>query len=145
MNSINISSNERSISSSRTTSNPAHSINAQAALDSKLSALQKAQRIAAKTEHLPDGRIRYYTEEIPSRTFGPTRGGSYVTEHNQRTGQVRSWYACYDHSGNVNRVHPNTLDGQELYSQHYPPTKSELESFMKNLEDQSNVYKNTIW
>jgi hypothetical protein len=82
---------------------------------------------------LPDGRIRYYTEETFSTNPGPTRGYSYVTEHNQNTGQIRSWMECYDHSGNVNRVHPKMLDGQVLKGQHYPPTKSELEYFSKHL------------
>ena len=64
-------------------------------------------------------------------TPGPTRGGLHVTEHNPDTGQVRGWYECYDQAGNVNRVHPKSLNGQDLIAQHYPPTKAELESFQK--------------
>jgi hypothetical protein len=32
---------------------------------------------------------------------------------------------------NVNRVHPKMIDGQDIISQHYPPTKVELESWFK--------------
>ena len=66
-----------------------------------------------------------------SKTPGPTRGGLHVTEHNPSTGQVRSWQECYDQEGNVNRVHPKSLNGQDLIGQHYPPTRSELELFKK--------------
>ncbi len=59
------------------------------------------------------------------------RGASFVTEYNPTTGQVRSWQECYDQAGNVNRVHPKSLNGQDLIGQHYPPTKAELESFRK--------------
>jgi len=67
-----------------------------------------------------------------SATPGPTRGSSYVTEYNPNTGQVRSWQECYDQAGSVNRVHPKSLNGQDLIGQHYPPTKAELEFFEKN-------------
>ena len=40
-------------------------------------------------------------------------------------------YECYDHVGNINRVHPKMIDGCELISQHYPATQSEIETFMK--------------
>ena len=72
-----------------------------------------------------------YTEETFSIKPGPTRGSSFVTEHNTNTGQVRSWMECYDHAGNVNRVHPKTIDGQDLVAQHYPPTQTETQSFAK--------------
>ena len=49
-------------------------VNAQAALRAKLSGLQKAQQNAATTRTLPDGRVRYYTQEVPARTEGPTKG-----------------------------------------------------------------------
>ena len=91
-----------------------------------MSALEGAQRDAVKIEKLSDGRIRYYDIERPARTVGPTRGSSFVTEHNPKTGQVRQWNETYDQSGNVNRVHPKTLDGQDLRAKHYPPTKSEI-------------------
>jgi filamentous hemagglutinin len=91
--------------------------------------LQKAQTISQRIEKLPDGRIRYYTKEIPSKTLGRTKGASHVTEFNPETGQVRSWQECYDQMGNVNRVHPKNIDGQDLISQHYPPTKTEKELF----------------
>ena len=96
-----------------------------------MSALQKAQKIATKTEQLPDGRIRYYNQERPSIKPGPTRSSSYVTEYNPNTGQVRSWIESYDHAGNVNRIHPKMLDGQDLTAQHYPATKAELEAWAK--------------
>lgn len=63
--------------------------------------------------------------------MGPTRGSSYVTEYNSNTGQVRSWIENYKHDGGVNRVHPKTIDGQNLVAQHYPPTQAELKSFTK--------------
>jgi hypothetical protein len=105
--------------------------NAHVSINNKLDALEKAQARAIKTENLPDGRIRYYTKETFSITPGPTRGSSYITEYNPNTGQIRSWMECYDHAGNVNRVHPKMLDGQKLEAQHYPPTQSELKSFSK--------------
>ncbi|QOL20185.1 hypothetical protein [Candidatus Bodocaedibacter vickermanii] len=109
----------------------ANSANAQAALNQKMSALEKAANLAERTETLPDGRIRYYAQERLSSTPGATRGASFVTEFNPKTGQVRSWNECYDHSGNVNRVHPKGIDGQTLKAPHYPMTKSELEKFLK--------------
>ncbi|MGL6035905.1 MAG: hypothetical protein ACRC0B_01870 [Legionella sp.] len=51
------------------------------------------------------------------------------TEHNTRTGQVRTWAESYDHQGNVNRVHPKTINGQYLRAQHYPPTGAEKRGF----------------
>ena len=60
----------------------AASPNAQANLDKKLRGLEDAYKRAVKVYHLPDGRVRYYTKESPSVTPGPTRGASYVTEHN---------------------------------------------------------------
>lgn len=99
---------------------------AAAALRSKLSALENAQQTAARTRTLPDGRIRYYGAETAARTPGPTRGASYVTEHNPSTGQVRSWMESYDQAGNVTRVHPKMIDGQPVNLPHYPPTGKEL-------------------
>ena len=80
-------------------------------------------------ETFEDGRIRYYTAERASRTQGPTRGTCHVTEYNTRTGQVRTWAESYDHQGNVNRVHPKTINGQYLRAQHYPPTGAEKRGF----------------
>jgi filamentous hemagglutinin len=79
-----------------------------------------------RRRELPDGRIRYYSKEVPASKPGPTRGASLVTEVNPKTGQSRTWYENYDQSGNVNRVHPKTINGQVVNSQHYPPTGSEL-------------------
>ncbi len=110
-------------------SSEAASINAQAALRAKLSGLQKAQQTAAVTKTLPDGRIRYYTQEVPARTEGATRGASFATEYNPATGSTRQWMESYDHSGNVIRVHPKSINGQPISAQHYPPTGAELESW----------------
>jgi filamentous hemagglutinin len=99
--------------------------NAQAALSSKLRQLEKAQREAAKTRELPDGRVRYYSAERLASKPGPTRGNSYVVEHNPSTGQVKSWMESYDHKGNVTRSHPKSMDGQTLKSQHFPLTGKE--------------------
>ena len=101
-------------------------MNAQAALNQKLRALQDAQKKSVKTEEFADGRIRYYEKERLSKTPGPTRGSSHVTEFNPQTGQVRSWSECYDHQGNINRIHPKMIDGQQVHGQHYPPTKAEV-------------------
>lgn len=128
-----------SSSKSRVTSQPqatssshnASSVNAQVNLSKKLSALETAQKNAVKTESFSDGRIRYYTKERPATKIGPTRGSSYVTEYNPDTGQIRSWIENYSHDGNVNRVHPKMLNGQDLEAQHYPPTQTELNSFTK--------------
>lgn len=109
----------------------ANNINAQDALIRKLNALEDAPKMAVRIREFADGRVRYYKAEKLSVKHGPTRGASYVTEHNRKTGQVRSWLECYDHQGNVNRVHPKMLDGQDLLAQHYPPTKAEIEAFFK--------------
>ncbi|WP_305397175.1 hypothetical protein [Vibrio penaeicida] len=107
-------------------SNGAGNVNAQSALRAKLSGLEKAQQNAATTRQLPDGRVRYYTKEVKARSEGPTRGASFVTEHNPKNGNVRQWMESYDHSGQVNRVHPKSINGQTVNSQHYPPTAKEL-------------------
>lgn len=107
----------------------ATSANAQAALRAKLSGLQKAQETAAVTKTLPDGRIRYYTQEVPARTEGPTRGASFVTEFDPKTGSTRQWMESYDHSGEVIRVHPKSINGQSVDAQHYPPTGAELKNW----------------
>ena len=96
-----------------------------------MSALEGAQKDAVKINHLPDGRIRYYDAERDARKPGLTRGSSFVTEHNLKTGQVRQWNESYDQCGNVNRIHPKTLDGQDVRAQHYPPTKSETEQLSR--------------
>ena len=102
-------------------------INSAEALNSKLSAIQKAQSTATKIEHMLDGRIRYYLKETPSRTLGATRGASYVTEYNPSTGNVRSSdRMSHDHVGNVVRIHPKMMNGQYLNSPHFPPTAREL-------------------
>ncbi|ANF86561.1 Hemagglutinin [Pseudomonas antarctica] len=107
----------------------ATSANAQAALRAKLSGLQKAQETAAVTRTLPDGRIRYYTQEVPARTEGPTRGASFATEFDPKTGSTRQWMESYDHAGEVIRVHPKSINGQTVDAQHYPPTGAELKSW----------------
>jgi filamentous hemagglutinin len=110
-------------------SSEATSVNAQAALRAKLSGLQKAQQNAAITKVLPDGRIRYYTQEVYARTEGVTRGASFATEYNPTTGATRQWMESYDQSGNVIRVHPKSINGQPVSAQHYPPTGAELKSW----------------
>ena len=105
---------------------PASSVNAGAALNSKLGALEKAQRESVRVRQLPDGRVRYYNAERAPRTPGPTRGNAYVTEWDPATGRVRSWAESYDHAGNVTHVHPKMINGQQIIGPHYPPTGSEL-------------------
>jgi hypothetical protein len=107
-------------------SSGASNINAGAALNAKLRGLQSAQENAARVRQLPDGRIRYYDAERPAGTPGLTRGNAYVTEWNPITGQVRSWAESYDHAGNVTRVHPKMIDGQQVNGPHFPPTGSEV-------------------
>ena len=109
----------------------AHSANAQSALAKKLSGLEGAQNSASRTKTLPDGRIRYYEAERFARTEGRTRGNSFVTEYNPKTGSTRQWMESYDHSGNVTMVHPKSINGQSVTTQHYPPTKQELDSWKK--------------
>jgi hypothetical protein len=104
----------------------AENVNAAAALRNKLSQLEGAQQSSVNIRTLSDGRIRCYDLERAASTSGPTRGRSYVTEFNPRTGQVRTWMECYDQAGKVNRVHPKQINGQELISSHYPPTAKEL-------------------
>ena len=109
----------------------AHSVNAQKALQSKLSGLEKAQATAAKIKKLPDGRIRYYGAEVPAKNPGKTKGASFVTEYDPATGKVRQWMESYDSSGNVNRVHPKSINGETVKSTHYPLTGKELEELNK--------------
>ena len=112
-----------------TNASGAANANAQDALAAKLSGLQKAQETAAVTKTLPDGRIRYYTQEVPARTEGQTRGASFVTEYDPSTGSVRQWMESYNQSGQVIRVHPKSINGQPVDAQHYPPTGAELKSW----------------
>lgn len=107
----------------------AASANAQAALRAKLSGLQKAQETAATIKTLPDGRFRYYSREVPASSKGATRGASFVTEFDPKTGATRQWMESYDHSGSVIRVHPKSINGQPVDAQHYPPTGAELKSW----------------
>ena len=100
-------------------------------MQKKLSALQNAQSRAIKVQELLDGRVRYYEVERPAKTVGATRGAAHVTEHNPHTGQVRAWSECYDHQGNVNRINPKMIDGQQVKGQHYPPTQKEIEGLSK--------------
>ncbi len=103
----------------------ANSINAVSALRSKLSALENAQKTAAKIKNFPDGRIRYYGAEVTARRIGTTRGASYVTEYNPETGRVRSWMESYNYMGDVIRIHLKMIDGQLVIVRHYPPTGRE--------------------
>ena len=107
------------------------SINAKIAMNKKLSALQKAQIKSVKTAELPDGRIRYYAAEREAKTEGLTRGSSYVTEYNPKTGKIKSWIENYDHGGQVIRVHPKMVNGQDLNALHFPLTGKELEMLAK--------------
>ena len=104
----------------------AETANAGVNLNSKLRRLQSFQLSATRTRTLPDGRIRYYNAENMSKTYGPTRGACDVVEWNPKTGDIRGWFECHDHLGNVNRVHPKNINGQNVISPHYPPTGSEL-------------------
>ncbi|QNT77394.1 hypothetical protein [Entomobacter blattae] len=104
----------------------AKSVNALDAVNRKLSALSKAQNKAVSVRVLSDGRIRYYGPEAPSKTLGPTRGASHVTEYDPKTGNVREWHENYNQAGQVNRVHPKSINGQVVKGQHYPPTGKEL-------------------
>ncbi|MBI2353404.1 hypothetical protein HYV11_04155, partial [Candidatus Dependentiae bacterium] len=116
----------------------ANSVNAQDALERKMRALQKAQERSrcgmTKEIKLADGRIRYYEKERASKTPGSTRGSSHVTEYNPKTGQVRTWGESYDYYGNVNRINPKMINGQNIIGQHYPPTGKEIE-YWKKLEE----------
>ncbi|MFI0436163.1 MAG: hypothetical protein ACH350_10670, partial [Parachlamydiaceae bacterium] len=104
----------------------AENVNAAADLNRKLSRLENFQQTSTRARTLPDGRIRYYDAENLSRTVGPTRGACNVVEWNPRTGNVRGWYECHDHLGNVNRVHPKNINGQVISLPHYPPIGTEL-------------------
>jgi hypothetical protein len=107
-------------------SSGASNVNAGAALRSKLSGLENAQQTAARTVTLSDGRIRYYKPEVASGTPGPTRGASFVTEWNPTTNNVRQWMESYGQGGNVVRVHPKTINGQQVIGPHFPPTGAEV-------------------
>lgn len=54
-----------------------------------------------------------------------------MTEYNPETGTVRQWMENYDHSGNVIRVHPKSINGQPVIGQHYPPTGKEIQAGAK--------------
>lgn len=99
--------------------------------DKKASALKKAERLAETKRELPDGRIRSYEAENFSDTPGPTRGRSFVVEHNPKTGLVRTWQECYDHTGKVNRVRPTMINGRDVVSQHYPAMYKDIQNNIK--------------
>ncbi|MFA5959812.1 MAG: J domain-containing protein [Tatlockia sp.] len=121
-----VSGGNTSSSNSSVNGSGLNNINAKVALNTKLKALEVAQNVAVRSEQFMDGRVRYYSRERLANTPGPTRGNAHVTEYNPRTGQVRAWAESYDHKGNVNRVHPKMVNGQKVYSSHYPPTGAEL-------------------
>lgn len=108
------------------TATGAENVNASISLNRKLSQLEDFPKTAAKIRPMLDGKIRYYRLEKPAKKLGPTRGGCNVLELNPKTGNVREWYECHDHSGNVNRVHIKSINGQIVRSQHYPPIGVEL-------------------
>ena len=91
--------------------------------------LSEAQEKYEKKIVLEDGRERYYSTESPSSTPGPTRGRKAVVEHDPKTGDVRKWMECYDHNGNVNRVHPKRINGRKVDLPHYPPTAKDFADF----------------
>ncbi len=96
-------------------------------LDKNLEIVESVSQEAVRKTHLPDGRVRYYKAEQPSMHPGPTRGFSYVLEHDSSKGIIRGWYEGYTHDGIINRVHPKMINGKEIFSLHYPHTKKELE------------------
>jgi len=106
-----------------------YSVNAQDALQRKLRALENIMNDVVKVRELSDGRIRYYTKQALAKTAGPTKGSCFVMEYNGKKGLLRAWQECYDHVGNVNRVHPKMKHGLTLNAQHYPPTKAEFVSW----------------
>ncbi|MBP6892768.1 hypothetical protein KBB68_04290, partial [Candidatus Babeliales bacterium] len=103
-------------------------------IEKKISSLENAQKEAKIVRELPDGRIRYYEQEIPSNTQGPTRGRSHVTEFDPKTGRVRLWEECYDHVGNVNRIRPEMINGRDIVSQHYPATYKDIQCNIQGLK-----------
>ncbi|WP_342346022.1 VENN motif pre-toxin domain-containing protein [Neisseria arctica] len=117
--------------SNRNNPSTSNNLNAQAALRAKLSGLQGAQKSAVRITKLPDGRIRYYDKEVPSKKAGYTRGASFVTEYNPNNGHVRQWMENYDKNGNVIQVHPKSINGQVVSGQHYPPTGHEINQGIK--------------
>ena len=112
-------------------------VNAQDALKEKFKDLQIAQSRAVKIKKLPDGRMRYYHKEIPASKFGKTRGASYVTEYNPKTGSVKSWYENFGHDSKTIRVHVKKIDGKEVMGPHYPKTGKEIigETLYKNYNE----------
>lgn len=106
----------------------------------KLEQLESAQKSAVKVTHFPDGRIRYYKEEKPSETEGPTTGGCIVTEYHQKRGSVRTWYECHDKDGEINRIHHKKINGREILRFHMPLTGKE-EAFVKKYEEEAAAKK----
>jgi hypothetical protein len=114
--------NRKELLGSKTPSN----VNAQHALKEKFKDLQTAQSRAIKVRELPDGRIRYYSKEVPASSFGKTRGAAYVTEYNPKNGSVKSWYENFGHDSKVVRINVKKIDGKEVIGQHYPKTEKEI-------------------
>lgn len=92
--------------------NRAENVNAKEALIGKYNDLISFHSKSPLTRQLPDGRIRYYAKEYPSKTPGNTTRGRTVLEFNPQTRSVRSWFECYDQKGCVNRVHPKRINGK---------------------------------
>lgn len=103
----------------------AENVNAQKALQCKLNQIEDFQKDAYNIRKLKDGRIRYYGIEIPSGKKGFTRGACNVLEWDPKTLKTRWWYESRDHFGNVTRVHPKSINGQNLKALHYPLLGSE--------------------
>jgi ankyrin repeat protein len=97
----------------------ASNVNAQVALNKKMTALENAKKDAVKTEKLPDGTIRYYNAEKPASKPGVTRGSAYVTEYTPSTGHVSSYNINYNHAGNITRVQTRMVNGQNINAPSY--------------------------
>lgn len=104
----------------------AQNINASDPLARKLKIVQQAQVEAKTTRQLADGRLRFNEIENPANKLGLTRGSSMTTEYNPQTGGVRTWYESRTHADQVNRVHPKTINGQVVDSEHFPPTAKDI-------------------
>lgn len=66
-------------------------------------------------------------EELDITMLEGSRNPGRLWDHLLHTGKDNG--TKYVQFGNINRIAPKILDGQDVRAGHYPPTKSELEKF----------------
>ena len=85
-----------------------------------------------------DGKEFYYMELDDSKEYekivkikpDAVKACRFVTEYDKKTESLLTWYECYDNKGNIKSRHPKMINGEDIYSLHYPLTKRENEKIL---------------